>query len=105
MDYVTKKKKKNDWEEDVCCRTYMGVWMEKFITVNFSQKTVSSLARFKYRSLARSLCTPLSMETTLYVMIFFKCDETGDAKPSLTDLIHNWDITLLLFHRDKPFRI
>ena len=38
MDYVTKKKKKNDWEEDVCCRTYMGVWIEKFITVNFFAK-------------------------------------------------------------------
>lgn len=36
MDYV--KKKKNDWEEDVCCRTYMGAWMEKFITVNFFAK-------------------------------------------------------------------
>ena len=33
-----KIKKKNDWEEDVCCRTYMGVWMEKFITVNFFAK-------------------------------------------------------------------
>lgn len=71
----------------------------------FSQKTVSFLARFKYRSLARSLRTPLSMKTTLYVMIFFKCDETGVAKPSLTDLIHNWDIYLLLFQRDKPFGI
>ena len=33
-----KKKKKNDWEEDVCCRPYMGVWMEKFFTVNFFAK-------------------------------------------------------------------
>lgn len=27
-----------NWEEVVCCRTYMGVWMEKFITVNFFAK-------------------------------------------------------------------
>lgn len=41
MDYV--KKKKNDWEEDVCCRTYMGVWMEKFITVFRKRPFLSSL--------------------------------------------------------------
>ena len=33
-----KKKKKNYWGEDVFFRTYMGVWMEKFITVNFFAK-------------------------------------------------------------------
>lgn len=30
LDLGLCQQQKNDWEEDVCCRSYIGVWMEKF---------------------------------------------------------------------------